>query len=194
MERAAASARGGEGDEPGYHCALTGDRLFGAIHPHELVEGGLAFCVRGSFDEGIDELALSGGPVLTADGELPLSAVDIVRWARLRPLQLDRSGFVKRWQRHVAALCAHLEAELPGEQGIAASDELLLSSHTFGRRLLLRFEELDFLTGASEDARGPLGILHYKDDEGLTPHVYFLAAGARRSPGSAGGADAPAPG
>ena len=38
MERAAASARGGEGDEPGYHCALTGDRLFGAIHPHELVE------------------------------------------------------------------------------------------------------------------------------------------------------------
>ena len=39
------------------------------------------------------------------------------------------------------------------------------------------FDELEFLTGASEDS-GPLGILHYLDDQPLVPQIYF-AVGAR---------------
>eukprot|EP00325_Prymnesiales_sp_UTEX-LB-985_P033876 CAMPEP_0174743656 /NCGR_PEP_ID=MMETSP1094-20130205/82188_1 /TAXON_ID=156173 /ORGANISM="Chrysochromulina brevifilum, Strain UTEX LB 985" /LENGTH=60 /DNA_ID=CAMNT_0015947913 /DNA_START=1 /DNA_END=183 /DNA_ORIENTATION=+ len=51
-----------------------------------------------------------------------------------------------------------------------------------------RFDELDFLIGASEDARGPLAVLYYKDDDPLTPHIYFIAAGAiTKPPSSAGG-------
>jgi hypothetical protein len=168
--------------EPGYRCVLTGDRLFGALHPHELVEDGLAYCVRGSMDAGIDALAMEGGP-LPRDGALPLSVVDVVRWAGLRPVELDRPGFVKLWQRYVAALQAHLEAS--GPEGVEAADELLLRAHLFARALMQRFDELDFLLGASEDARGPLAVLHYKED-GLIPHIYYLAAGAVKAGGPRG--------
>ena len=161
----------GASDPPGYRCSLSGDWLFSALHPHELLEDELVFCVRGSMDEGIAELACDGAP-LPKDGELPLSVVDVVRWAGLRPTKLDRAGFVKLWQRHVGALLQQYDDEPD------VADALLLRTHTFARGLLLRFEELDFLLGASENSKGPLGILHYREDE-ITPYIYFLAAGCR---------------
>ena len=35
--------------------------------------------------------------------------------------------------------------------------------------------------GASEVSHGPLGILHYKEEDPLTPYIYFFADGVQRA-------------
>ena len=67
-----------------FMCVLTGDRLFSDAHPHEIVEDGLAYRVRGSLDEGLAVLSLDTQYTLPADGELPLDVTDVVRWSGLR--------------------------------------------------------------------------------------------------------------
>ena len=42
------------------------------------------------------------------------------------------------------------------------------------------FDELDFFISASEQSQGPLIVLHYKDDDPLTPYLYVLADGVRQ--------------
>ena len=189
----AARRPGTDGND--YMCVLTGDKLFSHVHPHELVEDGLAYCVRGSMDEGLSALALESA-ALPSDGELPLHVIDVVRWAGLRRVQLDKPGFVKHWQRYVGALQRHIEGSggstsVPesdssaGEGAATATsqaDELLLRAHTFARKLLHGFDELDFLLSASENAHGPLIVLHYKDDDPLTPYLYVLAEGVTTRP------------
>ena len=168
---------------PFFECVLTGDKLFSVAHPHALIEDGLAYRVTGSTERGLATLALDASFTFTADGALPATVVDIVRWANMRPLQLDKPGFIKLWQRYLAALQRRLEATPEAEGGgCAASEQLLLRAHEFARKLLRSFDELEFLTGASEDASGPLGILHYLDDQPLVPQIYFLAVGARQRP------------
>ena len=44
---------------------------------------------------------------------------------------------------------------------------------------LEKFDELDFLSGASVVASGPLAVLQYLDEDPYTPQIYFLAAGVR---------------
>ena len=173
---------------PYYACVLTGDSLFSTVHKHELVEDGLAYRIYGSVESGLALLALEPSFVLPASGDLPLHVVDTVRWGKLKQLQLDRSGFVMRWQRYVAALQRRLEG--------AAGEQLLLRSHAFARKLLRNFDELDFLIGASEGTDGPIAILHYLDDQPLTPCIYVLADGAERrepsaSPSASGPSSAP---
>ena len=168
-----------------YTCVLTGDRLFSSAYPHELVEDGLVHRVRGSMEDGLNTLAIEAF-TLPADGELPLRVIDIVRWAGLRRVQLDKPGFVKHWQRYVGALQRHTERAGSGTGGesVAAAasaqaraDQLLLRAHTFARKLLHGFDELDFLMSASEAPHGPLIVLHYTDDDPLTPYFYVLADG-----------------
>jgi hypothetical protein len=163
---------------PYYACVLTGDCLFSTVHKHELVEDGLAYRIYGSVEGGLALLALEPSFVLPASGDLPLRVVDMVRWSKLKQLHLDKSDFVMRWQRYVAALQRRLEALPSG--GAAAAEQLLLRSHAFARKLLQNFDELDFLIGSSESPDGPIAILHYLDDQPLTPFLYVLAAGAER--------------
>ena len=160
--------------DSGFKCALTGDALFASGHAHELIEEGLVYSVRGSLDEGLCALALNKID-LTSDGELPCEAIDVVRWAGLRRVHLDKPGFVKHWQRYVNAIRNLLD---PGQQeGYKRADELLLRAHEFARKLMVHFDELDFFVTASERVPGPLIILHYKDSEPLVPHFYFLSDG-----------------
>jgi hypothetical protein len=168
-----------------YTCVLTGDRLFSSAYPHELVEDGLVYRVRGSMEDGLNTLAIEAF-TLPADGELPLRVIDIVRWAGLRRVHLDKPGFVKHWQRYVGALQRHIEraGSGTGEESVAAAasaqaraDQLLLRAHTFARKLQQGFDELDFLMSASEAPQGPLIVLHYTDDDPLTPYFYVLADG-----------------
>ena len=162
-----------------FYCALTSDRLFSHAHPHELHEDGLVYRVRGSTDAGLGALALELGS-LPSDGELPLRMIDVVDWAGLRQLRLDKPGFVKRWQRYVGALQHHIEA-LPEASGggAEASERLLLRSHEFVRTLMNSFDEVEILVGASENANGPLAVVRYLDEEPCTPYIYFLAAGVQ---------------
>ena len=69
--------------------------------------------------------------------------------------------------------------ESAGDAASAQSraDQLLLRAHTFARKLLHGFDELDFLMSASEAPQGPLVVLHYTDDDPLTPYFYVLADG-----------------
>jgi hypothetical protein len=101
-------------------------------------------------------------------------------------VHLDKPGFVKHWQRYVGALQRHIEraGSGTGEESVAAAssaqaraDQLLLRAHTFARKLQQGFDELDFLMSASEAPQGPLIVLHYTDDDPLTPYFYVLADG-----------------
>ena len=163
-----------------FRCALTGDPLFSQQHPHELVEDGLAYSVRGSMQDGINAFAMQNDS-LPPDGALPLTCVDVVKWSGLRHVQLDKSGFVKHWQRYIAALMAMVE-DSGGDDSAQRADALLLRSHTFACKLMHSFDELDFLVGKSEDTRGPLAVLYYKEEDPLTPHIYFLAEGVTAIP------------
>ena len=162
-----------------FSCVLTGDPCFSTLHAHELVEDGLAYRVRGSMDDGLSALAQdfsteTSSLALLADGTLPAHTIDVVRWAGLRHVRLDKAGFIKHWQRYLVALQAHVQSkEADGE---AQADALLLQAHGFARKLMHNFDELDVLTGASDDVRGPLAVLHYLDDDPLTPCLFFLAA------------------
>jgi hypothetical protein len=161
-------------------CVLTGDRLFSRGHPHEVVEGGLAYRVRGDLDAGLTRLALEQFTLPVEADSLPLTAVDVVHWADLRHAQLDRSGFVRRWQRYTSALQRHMLRE--GGEGEDAADAFLLDSHSLARKLLQNFDELDVLVGASEHADGPIAVLHYLDEDPLTPQLLFLCVGCREEP------------
>ena len=85
------------GASSGVCCVLTGDRLFNkALHQHEAVENSLAFRVRGSFDAGLSQLALEQYSLPADADSLPPSSVDVVAWAGLRHVQLDRSAFARQ--------------------------------------------------------------------------------------------------
>ena len=167
------------GASSGVCCVLTGDRLFNkALHQHEAVENSIAFRVRGSFDAGLSQLALEQYSLPADADSLPPSAVDVVAWAGLRHVQLDRSAFIRRWQRYTAALQKHVAAA----ENEAAADAFLLEAHSLARKLLHGYDELDVLVGASEHADGPLIVLHYLDDDPLTPQLLFLCAGCKDAP------------
>ena len=157
-------------------CVLTSDPCFSRVHPHELVEDGLVYRVRGCMTEGLNALAMAEPVALLSDGTLPLKTIDVVRWAGLHHLRLDKAGFIKHWQRYVGALQEHIESA-GSPQDTVRANALLLQAHEFARRLLHGFDELDFLVGASEDSRGPLAVLQYTDKDPWTPYLYFLAAG-----------------
>ena len=185
MASAAVSALPELGPTRHFVYPLTGDRLFSDAHAHEIVSDGVAYCVRGNLDEGPPRSA-STAP---QDGELPLRIIDVVQWSGLRHVQLDKPGFIKHWQRYIGALQQHVQAKAPkdggGEEGASA---LLLRAHEFARRLMHGFDELDFLVGASESKSGPVAIVHYLDEDPLTPYIYFLCEGAMAvSPDAADG-------
>jgi len=99
---------------------------------------------------------------------LPPSVVDVAAWAGLRRIELDRTAFVKRWQRYVSILQRRLTE--------ARAEQLALSSLLVAKRLLHTFDELEFLCGASGEHCSALVVLHYREDA-LTPHLYFLRDG-----------------
>jgi hypothetical protein len=168
-----------------FRCVLTNDRVFSTANPYEVdAEDDLAFCVRCSFKDGLDALTEEAGRPSQnnvaaeqpqPDGDLlPLSAVDVVRWAGLRHLPLDRPGFVKRWQRYSSALQQHLSDA--GEEEKA--EQLALKGQLFAKKILRMFDEVDFLVGSSADPRSCLAVLHYRDDC-ITPHLWVLVDGVR---------------
>lgn len=159
---------------PHCRCILTGDPLFNRSFPHALEDSGLVYCVRGSYHlESISEEEFRLSPM----GELPVNAVDVVRWAGLKQIQLDKPGFVRHWHRYVNRL---LGADT---SSTAEHIELLERSQLFARRMLHRFDELDFLVGRSEASHGAIAVLHFRDD-GLTPYIYFLAVGVEDAHGA----------
>ena len=141
--------------------------------PRELVDD-VAYSVRGSIDAGLDALLLES-PTLPAGPGLPLEVVDVVSWAGLKPIALDKAGFVQRWQRYLAALQLHLATQPDGD---SRAERLAQRGQLFAKKLLGNFDELDFLVSASDAAGGALAVLHYRED-GLTPYVYFIAEGVR---------------
>ena len=160
-------------------CVLTGDRLFSCAHPHEVVECGLAYRVRGDMTDGLRRLAEEQYS-LPADAEgWPLEAIDVVRWSGLRQIQLERSDFIRRWNRYVAALEQRLLQQRTEGGGEDGADAFLFGAHDLALRIMHKFDELDFLVGASEHAEGPLAILEYLDADPLTPTILFLCAGCR---------------
>ena len=148
-----------------YHCLLSGDRLFSSAFAVE-VEGPL-LVVRGSMEAGMDALALTDA-CSSESCAVPPSVVDVVDWAGLRRIELDRAAFIKRWQRYVSAL----QRRLPE----AKAEQLALSSLLVAKQLLRTFDELEFLCGASGESCSVLVVLHYREDA-LTPHLYFLREG-----------------
>ena len=163
-------------------CVITGDRLFSRAHPNKIVEDGLAYRVRGDMASGLARLAHEQYSLpADADG-WPLDTIDVVRWAGLRQVHLDRSGFIRRWQRYVTALERHILQRSQEEGGGAdAADDFLLRSHTLAMKLMNSIDELDFLVGASEHDDGPLVVLQYLDDDPHTPHLLCLRAGCREA-------------
>lgn len=159
---------------PFFTCVLTGDKLFSKAHRHAVDEDGLVYRVRGDMAEGLATLGLEQYTMPPDADGWPLRVIDVVRDAGLRHVLLDKPGFIKHWQRYIGALQQHVEATDSG----AAADSLLLRSHDYARKLMCNFDELDFLVGASESSGGPLVILHYLDDDPITPCIDFLCVGA----------------
>ena len=155
-------------NSPAFTCVLTGDKLFSSSSTYELVDD-VAYSVRGSIDAGLDVLLLQSPSV--GGTALPLEVVDLVSWAGLHPITLDKAGFVQRWQRYMAALQVHLAGQPDGEQ---RADRLAQRGQLFAKKLLGNFDELDVLVSASDAAGGGLAVLHYRED-GLTPYIYFVA-------------------
>ena len=125
------TANGGGGH---FECVFSGDRLFSQDHPYEICEDGLVYRVRGSTFNGICALAKGEDPELQFSEQadtLPPRVIDVVRWAGLRHAPLDKSSFIKHWQRYVAALQRRVEGDDPD-----AADQLLLRCHDFARKLL----------------------------------------------------------
>jgi hypothetical protein len=157
-------------------CALSGDVCFSRAHPCELAEDGLIYRVKCSVDAGLNMLALDDTFSMSEDPNLPPSTIDVVRWAGLRQIKLDKSGFIKHWQRYLAVLQQHMEKD-GSSSSAARSDDFLLRAHLYARKLLPRFDELDVFVGASDDVQSVLAILHYSDDDPLTPYLDFLVDG-----------------
>ena len=160
-------------------CVLTGDRFFPSTSPCEVVEDGLLYCVQGSFASGMVEFADDPSASLTPSNELPLSAVDIVRWAGLRPVHLDKASFIKQWRRYLASV-SHMVEHVEG--GGARAQRLATQGHLFARKLLQRFDECDFLISESENPRGGLVILLHDDLAPLTPLMFFIVEGCTMRP------------
>lgn len=161
-------------------CALSGHRLFSCAHPFEVCEDGSAYRVRGDMDEGLMRHAMQIASARSSTSSWPASTIDVVHWAGLKQADLDRAGFIRRWRDHVHALAQRL-ADTPRADGGGrnAADEFLVESHDIATRLLPQLDELDFVIGASERADGPLGVVHYRDDDPLVPRLLFLKAGCR---------------
>ena len=178
-----AEAAPSSGDGVAIRCVLTNDLVFSTTFPYEVDEedDGLCYSVKGSFKDGLDALVqedvaregAAAAPV-PEDELLPLTAVDVVRWAGLRHLQLDRPGFVKRWQRYSSALQQHWREA--GEEDKA--EQIALKGQLFAKKILRMFDEVDFLVSASASPRSCLAILHYREDC-ITPHIYVLVDGVR---------------
>lgn len=124
-------------------CRLTGDPLFPAAAPCEVVEDGLFFCIRGVLD--LKDFAANPSS-LTTLGTLPLDHIDVVRWAGLRQVVLDRPGFISHWRRYVHQVSSVLMAD--GLEELA--DELTSKGVGFARDLLRRFDEFEFVATSSE--------------------------------------------
>lgn len=154
-----------------FQCVLTGDKMFQQSAPRELVDD-VAYSVRGSIDAGLDAMLIES-PTPQGGNTLPVEVVDVVSWAGLRPISLDKAGFVQRWQRYMAALHTHLRNQPDGER---RAERLGKSGLLFAKKLLGNFDELDFLVTASDVPGGGLAVLHYRED-GLTPYIYFIAEG-----------------
>ena len=157
-------------------CAFTGARLFSRSHPHERVEDGLAWRVRGDMVEGLVRLAAANFVFSEDEDSFPVDAIDVVRWAGLKQMKVDRSEFVVRWRNHVKAIEKRL-LELPKADGggEVAADKFILASHDLSLKVLHRFDEVDILVGADEAKAGPFVVLHYLDADEATPHLLFLA-------------------
>ena len=150
-----------------YTCRLTGDKLFSSAFP--FVQEDTLIVVRGSMEAGLDAMALHTRPA--ADSEefiLPVSAVDIIAWAGLQRVELDKPAFVKRWQRYVRSLQNGLSEE--------RSERLAVFSQIFAKKLLRTFDEIEFVATPGADSAGGLAILHYREDA-LTPYLAILAEG-----------------
>jgi len=171
-----------------YRCVLTGAILFHSDSPHELVEDGVAYAVRGSLDDGLEALAAGDGEqaAATAAAGFPTDVIDVIARARLQPLELDRPAFIQRWQAYLRALQAAVERD----HGVERTERLALGAQIFAKKLLREFDELDFFTPPADSGDGPppaaapLAVLGYREDE-LTPYVYFLKEGVREVRGGA---------
>ena len=78
-----------------FTCVLTGDKMFQQSAPRELVDD-VAYSVRGSIDAGLDAMLMES-PTPGGGDALPVEVVDVVSWAGLRSISLDKAGFVQRW-------------------------------------------------------------------------------------------------
>ena len=171
-----------------YRCVLTGALLFHSDSPHELVEDGVAYAVRGSLDDGLEALAAGDGEqaAATAAAGFPMDVIDVIARARLQPLELDRPAFIQRWQAYLRALQAAVERD----HGVERTERLAIGAQIFAKKLLREFDELDFFTPPADSGDGPppaaapLAVLGYREDE-LTPYVYFLKEGVREVRGGA---------
>ena len=163
-----------------FRCVLTRDSVFSAAFPYEVVENGFAYRVTCSLHEGLQ--ALASDPADSAsEAEVPMSAIDAVRWASLRQLTLDRPAFIKRWQRYTTELQRHWSAR----GADARAEQLALEGQLFAKKLLRQFDELDFFCTADGDPSSCLAVLHYCDADGLTPCLYVLVDGVTDdSPGT----------
>ena len=188
---AAASDELPSAQEPMAVCVLTGERLFRARSHSELERDGNLIAVRGSMYEGLNALAVSQAPPQASTlPYLPHSTIDLVTWAELQPVDLDKPAFLKRWQRYVALLQRHLST-LP--DGASRADRLAVFSQLFATELLSSFDQVEFFTCAGADADGALAVLHYRKD-GLTPWLWFLADGVKHVGPAIGASGEPAEG
>ncbi len=148
-------------------CALSSERLFCSAHAHALVHDGIVR-VRCTVDR----------PTELADEQTAHQAHDVVRWAGMRALDLDRPAFVKRWQRYVAALLELIRqcSDDPSATD-ARSERLALASNRLAHMALSRLEEVTLLECESAATGSAcVALLMYGDDE-LTPYLYFLEDG-----------------
>jgi hypothetical protein len=159
-----------------HRCILTGDRLFPSHAPCAVVEDGLLFCVQGSVEVGVHQSSMDGPMASLASN---LSGVDVVTWAGLRRVQLDRAGFIKQWRRYLSAVERVLQQTADGE---ARAQRLTLQGFLFARNVLQRFDQCDFWLGASEDLRGGVVVMLHDDLAPLTPLLFFVAEGCTTAP------------
>ena len=158
-------------------CAFTGQRLFSRAHPHQVVENGHCYRVRGDMVEGLQQLALDNYEMPEDFDGWPVETIDVVRWSGLRREKMDRSEFMRRWITHAKAIENRLLA-LPPEKGGGeeATDKFLFDTHEIAIKILHRFGEVDVLIGPADAKEGPLVVLHYLDAEEATPHLLIFAA------------------
>mmetsp|Transcript_56042 Transcript_56042/g.122000 ORF Transcript_56042/g.122000 Transcript_56042/m.122000 type:complete len:191 (+) Transcript_56042:297-869(+) len=179
--QADSSLQGVESSFKEYLCILTGELLFTSRFPHQIEADGniVAVCCLGeSFEpELLPHPTQSNERVIS---QLVLGSADLMACSGLQRLELDRTGFVKLWQRYIQ----ELQWVLPEcHASVLRREKLEVFSHVLARQILCRFDELEFVGTGGNHSCGGVGIVHYRED-GVTPWLWFLAEGVDGVTGS----------